>query len=136
LTSDQRAVCRNSLRAALAAAAQLGHSANDLQEERHGFIDARATPKSLITRYAKRMLIENALADAVSFFHIDALSSSVGMKVDFDMAGSHARQIEAGSARSRSRRTAPRRPAAKGGQIVANKKTEMLATRPPAMEAS
>jgi len=48
--------------------------------------DARATPKALITRYAKRMLIENALADAVSFFHIDALSSSVGMKVDFDMA--------------------------------------------------
>jgi hypothetical protein len=48
--------------------------------------DAHATPKSLITRYAKRMLIENALADAVCFFHIDALSSSVGMKVDFDMA--------------------------------------------------
>jgi len=32
------------------------------------------------------MLIENALADAVRFFHIDALSSSVGMKVDFDMS--------------------------------------------------
>jgi hypothetical protein len=48
--------------------------------------DARATVKSLITRYAKRMLIENALADAVRFFHIDALSSSVGFKVDFDMA--------------------------------------------------
>ncbi len=32
------------------------------------------------------MLIENALADAVRFFHIDALSSSVGLKVDFDMA--------------------------------------------------
>jgi len=48
--------------------------------------DASATAKSLITRYAKRMLIENALADAVRFFHIDALSSSVGLKVDFDMA--------------------------------------------------
>ena len=48
--------------------------------------DAHAAPKTLITRYAKRMLIENALADAVKFFHIDALSSSVGMKVDFDMA--------------------------------------------------
>jgi hypothetical protein len=47
---------------------------------------ARATVKNLITRYAKRMLIENALADAVRFFHIDALSSSVGFKVDFDMA--------------------------------------------------
>jgi hypothetical protein len=32
------------------------------------------------------MLIENALSDAVRFFHMDALSSSVGMKVDFDMA--------------------------------------------------
>jgi transposase len=48
--------------------------------------DARSTVKNLITRYAKRMLIENALADAVRFFHIDALSSSVGFKVDFDMA--------------------------------------------------
>src|SRR5713101_2829025 len=48
--------------------------------------DANSTAKNLITRYAKRMLIENALADAVRFFHIDALSSSVGFKVDFDMA--------------------------------------------------
>jgi hypothetical protein len=48
--------------------------------------DQRSTVKNLITRYAKRMLIENALADAVRFFHIDALSSSVGFKVDFDMA--------------------------------------------------
>src|SRR5499426_2155968 len=48
--------------------------------------DKRATAGQVITRYAKRMLIENALSDAVHFFHIDALSSSVGMKVDFDMA--------------------------------------------------
>jgi len=41
--------------------------------------------KQLITRYAHRMLIENALADAVRFFHMDALSSAVGLKVDFDM---------------------------------------------------
>src|SRR5260370_7714676 len=32
------------------------------------------------------MLIDNALADAVRFFHIDALSSALGSKVDFDMA--------------------------------------------------
>jgi hypothetical protein len=32
------------------------------------------------------MLIDNALSDAVRFFHMDALSSTVGMKVDFDMA--------------------------------------------------
>jgi hypothetical protein len=48
--------------------------------------DRRSSACQLITRYAKRMLIENALADAVRFFHIDALSSSVGLKVDFDMA--------------------------------------------------
>ena len=48
--------------------------------------DRKSTTKNLITRYAKRMLIENALSDAVRFFHIDALSSSVGLKVDFDMA--------------------------------------------------
>jgi len=42
--------------------------------------------KKVITRYAQRMLIENALSDAVRFFHMDALSSSVGFKVDFDLA--------------------------------------------------
>ena len=46
----------------------------------------KATSKKLITRYAQRMLIENALSDAVRFFHVDALSSAVGLKVDFDMA--------------------------------------------------
>lgn len=46
----------------------------------------RSSSKQLITRYAQRMLIENALSDAVRFFHMDALSSSVGLKVDFDMA--------------------------------------------------
>jgi len=48
--------------------------------------DRKSTAAQLILRYAKRMLIENSLADAVRFFHIDALSSSVGLKVDFDMA--------------------------------------------------
>src|SRR6202021_742264 len=42
--------------------------------------------KKLITRYAQRMLIENALSDAVRFFPSGALSSAVGLKVDFDMA--------------------------------------------------
>ena len=41
---------------------------------------------AVITRYAQRMLIENALSDAVRFFHLDALSSTVGLKVDLDMA--------------------------------------------------
>jgi transposase len=61
----------------------------DLGHERPTILltnDADTTPHELVTRYAKRMLIENALADAVRFFHVDALSSSVGFKVDFDMA--------------------------------------------------
>ena len=48
--------------------------------------DPKSTHTRLVTRYAQRMLIENALSDAVRFFHINALSSSVGLKVDFDMA--------------------------------------------------
>jgi transposase len=47
--------------------------------------DSRSATK-VITRYAQRMLIENALSDAVRFFHMNALSSAVGLKVDFDMA--------------------------------------------------
>jgi transposase len=46
----------------------------------------RRSAAKLITRYAQRMLIENAISDAVRFFHIDALSSAVGMRVDFDLA--------------------------------------------------
>ena len=46
---------------------------------------SRASVVSLITRYAQRMLIENSLSDAVRFFHMNALSSAVGLKVDFDM---------------------------------------------------
>ena len=48
--------------------------------------DPHSSHAKLLTRYAQRMLIENALSDAVRFFHMDALSSAVGMKVDFDMA--------------------------------------------------
>lgn len=45
----------------------------------------QTSAKKLITRYAQRMLIENALSDAVRFFHMDAFLSSVGLKIDFDM---------------------------------------------------
>jgi hypothetical protein len=39
----------------------------------------------LIGRYARRMLIENTIADGIDFFHIDALSSAVAMKVNCDL---------------------------------------------------
>jgi hypothetical protein len=47
--------------------------------------DLKSSAKSVITRYARRMLIENGLADAVGFFHLDALSSAVALNVDFDV---------------------------------------------------
>lgn len=47
--------------------------------------DLTSSLKSIITRYARRMLIENGLADAVDFFHLDALSSAVALNVDFDV---------------------------------------------------
>jgi hypothetical protein len=45
----------------------------------------KITCPALVTRYAQRMLIENGIAEAVQFFHLDALSSMVGLKVDFDL---------------------------------------------------
>ena len=38
-----------------------------------------------MTRYAQRMLIENGISEAIQFFHLDALSSMVGPKIDFDL---------------------------------------------------
>lgn len=43
------------------------------------------SPAKLIGRYAQRMLIENNIEDGVSFFHIDALSSAVALKVNCDI---------------------------------------------------
>ena len=43
------------------------------------------TSPDLVTRYAQRMLIENGISEAIQFFHLDALSSMVGLKVDFDL---------------------------------------------------
>src|SRR3954453_8122831 len=40
---------------------------------------------ALVTGYAQRSLIENGISEAIQFFHLDALSSMVGLKVDFDL---------------------------------------------------
>ena len=45
----------------------------------------RTSPATLIGRYAQRMLIENNIADGIDFFHMDALSSAVAMKVNCDL---------------------------------------------------
>ena len=45
----------------------------------------KRSPSKLVTRYAQRMVIENQIADGIDFFHMDALSSAVAMKVDLDL---------------------------------------------------
>ncbi len=40
---------------------------------------------TLVERYAQRMLIENGIQDGVDFFHMDALSSTVALKVNLDL---------------------------------------------------
>jgi len=45
----------------------------------------RRSPAKLIGRYAQRMVIENSIADGIEFFHMDALSSAVAMKVNCDL---------------------------------------------------
>jgi transposase len=45
---------------------------------------SRSAPK-LVQRYAQRMVIENSIEDGIDFFHMDALSSAVAMKVNFDL---------------------------------------------------
>jgi len=45
----------------------------------------KRSPVTLIGRYAQRMLIENGIEDNVDFFHMDALSSAVALKVNCDV---------------------------------------------------
>jgi transposase len=45
----------------------------------------RSSPATLVQRYARRMLIENNIEDAINFFHLDALSSAVALKVNCDI---------------------------------------------------
>ena len=45
----------------------------------------RTSAGQLVDRYARRMVIENAIADAIDFFHMDALSAAVPMKIDLDL---------------------------------------------------
>jgi len=47
--------------------------------------ELRRSPAKLIERYAQSMDIENGISDGIDFFHMDALSSEVPMKVNLDM---------------------------------------------------
>jgi hypothetical protein len=46
--------------------------------------DRDSTPKKIVGRYAKRMAIEQRLAESIRSFHLDALSSAVALNVDLD----------------------------------------------------
>jgi hypothetical protein len=45
----------------------------------------RRSPVHLVGRYAQRMLIENNIEDGIDFFHMDALSSAVALKLNCDL---------------------------------------------------
>jgi hypothetical protein len=47
--------------------------------------DRESTARQLITRYARRMTIEQRLAEIIQAFHADALSSTVNLNVDLDI---------------------------------------------------
>jgi transposase len=60
----------------------------DLGHEQPTFLltnQHKRSAKKLIERYAQRMIIENNIADGIDFFHMDALSSAVAMKVNLDL---------------------------------------------------
>jgi Transposase DDE domain len=60
----------------------------DLGHEEPTFLltnQMRRAASTLIERYAKRMVIENSIADGIDFFHMDALSSAVALKITCDL---------------------------------------------------
>ena len=60
----------------------------DLGHEEPTFLvtnQLRRAASTLIERYAQRMVIENSSADGIDFFHMDALSSAVAMKITCDL---------------------------------------------------
>jgi transposase len=61
--------------------ADLGHEEPTLLLTNH----LRRSPVPLVGRYAQRMLIENNIEDGIDFFHMDALSSAVALKVTCDL---------------------------------------------------
>lgn len=47
--------------------------------------DMKGTAESVVERYAKRWNIENSIDEAVQFFHLNALSSPILIKIHFDV---------------------------------------------------
>jgi hypothetical protein len=60
----------------------------DLGHEQPTFLltnQLKRSAATLVERYARRMLIENNIEDGIDFFHMDALSSAVALKVNCDV---------------------------------------------------
>lgn len=60
----------------------------DLGHEEPTFLltnQLKQSAAKLVERYAQRMVIENSIQDGIDFFHIDALSSTVALKVNCDL---------------------------------------------------
>jgi hypothetical protein len=60
----------------------------DLGHEQPTFLitnQLHRSPAKLVGRYARRMLIENGIADGIDFFYMDALSSAVALKINIDL---------------------------------------------------
>lgn len=47
--------------------------------------DFTSTIATIVRKYARRWLVEKGISEQVSFFHLNQLSSSVAVKVDFDL---------------------------------------------------
>jgi len=47
--------------------------------------DFELNPKSIVQKYSKRWLVEQEISEQIHFFHLNKVSSSVVIKVDFDL---------------------------------------------------
>ena len=47
--------------------------------------DTELPPASLIRKYSRRWLVEKEIAQQINFFHLNRVSSSMVIKVDFDL---------------------------------------------------
>jgi hypothetical protein len=47
--------------------------------------DFKSTSKEIVTKYARRWLVEKSISEQIHFFHLNLLSSSIVIKVDLDL---------------------------------------------------
>ena len=48
--------------------------------------DYQSSLSAILSRYARRWLVEKSISEQLAFFHLNRLSSSMVIKVDFDLA--------------------------------------------------